>query len=61
MAFRVLDETGAVVRDWQSSPRDGEAFSAKVDIKKPGRYIVEVRDGYNNARSAQPYSMTVNQ
>jgi len=61
MAFRMLDQTGAVVRDWQTSPKDGEVFSAEVDVKKPGRYLVEVRDGYNNARSPQPYSLTVSQ
>ncbi|MFZ1481016.1 MAG: hypothetical protein WAT25_09630, partial [Paracoccaceae bacterium] len=59
MAFRVRNETGAVVRDWQTSPQDGVAFTAIVDIKAPGLYYVEVRDGSDNARSALPYELVV--
>ena len=59
MAFRVRNETGAVVRDWQTSPQDGAAFTAIVDIKAPGLYYVEVRDGSDNARSALPYELVV--
>jgi len=58
IAFRVLNEDGAQVWGWQGAPASGEDFEAWADIKTPGRYLVEVRDGLNNARSPQPYRMT---
>ena len=57
MAFRVLDATGKEVRGWQASPEAGKPYSAWVDIKSPGTYVIEVRDSYNNARSADPYAI----
>lgn len=57
MAFRVLDESGRLVKNWQTAPAFGEAFQAIADLPAPGSYIIEVRDGSNNARSATPYEM----
>lgn len=59
MAFRVLDASGQEVRGWQASPAMGKPYSAQAEFKMPGDYVIEVRDSYNNARSAEPYSLTV--
>ena len=59
MAFRVLDDQGRQVRNWQTAPDIGENFTAWADIKIPGTYFVEVRDGSNNARAAEPYGMVI--
>jgi len=58
MAFRVLDEQGRLVRNWQSAPDKGETFSAWADLPRPAGYIIEVRDGSNNARAVDAYSVT---
>jgi len=57
MAFRVVAVDGSEVRGWQAAPAPGKPFSAWTDIKSPGKYYLEVRDGYNNASSAAPYTM----
>ena len=57
MAFRVLDQNGAQVWGWQSAPEAGEAFAAWADIETPGTYYLEVRDGHNDARSKDPYTL----
>ncbi len=59
MAFRVLDENGRQVWGWQGASAAGEPFASWADLKAPGRYIVEVRDGGNSARAPEPYEMTV--
>lgn len=59
IAFRVLDDQGRLVRNWQTAPAFGGVFSGWADIKTPGAYIVEVRDGSNNARAADPYGMVI--
>lgn len=61
MALRVLDANGQEVRGWQASPEKGKPYVARVDIKAPGDYVIEVRDSYNNARSAKPYALIVRQ
>jgi hypothetical protein len=57
MAFRVLDKDGRQVQGWQTAPTTGAPFEAWVDLKAPGAYVIEVRDGSSNARSATPYTM----
>ncbi|UXX82409.1 hypothetical protein [Roseovarius pelagicus] len=55
MTFRVLEASGAVLRTWQTAASSGAIHQAWVDLPKPGRYVIEVRDSYNDARSATPY------
>ncbi|MEM7214484.1 MAG: PPC domain-containing protein, partial [Pseudomonadota bacterium] len=55
ITFRVLDKSGKVVRSWQSAPSAGELYQAWADLPEPANYFVEVRDSYNDARSATPY------
>ena len=59
MAFRVLGENGHQIRSWQTAPVAGQPFSGWADLQSPGRYIVEVRDGSNDARAADPYRMVL--
>ncbi|MDF0603419.1 hypothetical protein P1J78_22055 [Psychromarinibacter sp. C21-152] len=59
MAFRVKNETGGQVWGWQGAADHGETFHAWADLKTPGVYIVEVRDGSSDARSPDPYGMVI--
>ena len=59
MAFRVLAENGAQVWGWQTAPMIGQPFEAWADIKTPGVYYLEVRDGSNDARSKDSYDLHV--
>ena len=34
------------------------AHEGWADVKAPGKYLIEVRDGHNNARSPRPYALT---
>ena len=57
MAFRLLDEAGRQVSGWQTAPEVGKPFEGWTDVAAAGTYVLEVRDGSNNARSADPYSL----
>ncbi|WP_136660186.1 hypothetical protein [Nitratireductor sp. XY-223] len=59
MAFRVLDSEGGQVWGWQGASTAGELFRGWADLKSPGQYVVEVRDGSSNARSHQPYGVVI--
>jgi hypothetical protein len=57
MAFRVLAADGSEFRGWQGAAANGEPFTGQADIAAAGRYIMEVRDGNNDARSSAPYTL----
>lgn len=59
MAVRVLTPDGTLVRSWQSAKAAGAPAEFTVDVPQAGPYVLEVRDGYNNARSSAPYRLTV--
>ncbi|MDF0600601.1 PPC domain-containing protein [Psychromarinibacter sp. C21-152] len=59
MSFRVLAPDGTEVSGWTSAPRAGASWEGEADIPAAGTYILEVRDRYNNARSAASYTMQV--
>jgi uncharacterized caspase-like protein len=50
--LRVFDANKDVVRDWVAPMRKGGDNEAFVDLPRPGRYFVEVSDGYDDASSA---------
>ena len=54
---RVWDADRRVVRDWQSAERPGDEFAAAFALPAPGRYMVEIVDGDNNADSAESFSL----
>ncbi|MCP4382162.1 MAG: hypothetical protein GY798_12245, partial [Hyphomicrobiales bacterium] len=57
MAFLVYDSDGEEVGKWNTATAEGAPFEDRVDIATPGRYLIEVRDGHNTARSPDPYEM----
>jgi hypothetical protein len=59
MAVRVLRSDGGLVANWQGAKASGQTFSGSADLPAAGTYLLEVRDGYNNARSPAPYRFTV--
>ncbi len=59
MAYRIKDENGGQVWGWQGAANSGETFHAWADLKSPGTYVIEVRDGSSDARSPDPYGMVI--
>ncbi|MCP4386358.1 MAG: hypothetical protein GY798_33950, partial [Hyphomicrobiales bacterium] len=59
MTFLVYDSNGGEVGKWHTSTSEGAPFEDRVDIAAPGRYLIEVRDGHNTARSPDAYTMQV--
>jgi uncharacterized caspase-like protein len=55
VAFRVLDADDATVLNWTGAPRPGGDTYGVADLKRPGTYAIEVRDGRNDARSERPF------
>jgi hypothetical protein len=55
ISCRVWDSQPAVIRDWFGPLARGGNTEASVEIAQPGRYYLEVADGYDDARSIQPY------
>ena len=58
MYYRVLDPDGGQVWGWQGASVAGALTAHTADIKTPGDYVIEVRDGSSNARSPEPYGLT---
>ena len=57
VAFRVLDADQATVLGWTAAPRPGGETYGLADLARPGRYLIEVRDGANNQRSIEPFEL----
>jgi hypothetical protein len=56
---RVWNADRKALTPWLTPPRKGGDTIAVVDLPAPGPYWIEVRDGNNDARSEQPYTLAV--
>jgi hypothetical protein len=59
ISFRVWDDERRVIRDWIGPKAKGGETEAEVELPQAGEYLIEVRDGSNDARAVTPYSLTV--
>jgi hypothetical protein len=57
IAMQLLDADHASVGGWALAPRPGGETWASFSIKKPGMYILEIRDGANDQRSAEAFTL----
>ncbi len=58
IAFQVYGPEKGLLQGWLTTPKIGQENVRVVDLPRPGIYHLEVRDGHNNARSSQPYTLT---
>ncbi|MBI3958898.1 MAG: PPC domain-containing protein, partial [Chloroflexi bacterium] len=58
IALRVWNGNKDVLTNWYTPLAKGGDTDAVVDLPAPGRYYVEVRDGSDDARSIQPFTLT---
>ena len=58
IAMRVYDANYAVVQDWVAPSTPGQDTILLADLPAPGRYTLEVRDGNDDARAVEPYTLT---
>ena len=58
MSMRVWNSEKSALSSWFSPLKAGGDTIAQFDLKTPGRYCLEVRDGSNDERSIDPYTMT---
>lgn len=54
---RLWNADRQVIVDWQGAARPGAALDARYPIPAPGRYFVEVADGYSDASSPEPFGL----
>jgi hypothetical protein len=52
---RLWDSQPTLVRDWFGPLAKGGNTEAAIELAQPGRYYLEIADGYDDARSIQPY------
>lgn len=57
IAFRLLDGDRNIIMNWTRGPRTGGDTYAVADLPRPGTYFLEVRDGDNNERSVEPFTL----
>ncbi len=57
--FRVLRADGKLVHNWVAPLRAGSENVAEINIKEPGRYVVEVSDGKDDARAEGTYTLRI--
>lgn len=57
VTFRVVDTAGKQIQYWVRPAQSGVAEKV-VDLPEAGAYYIEVRDGGDNARSSEPYTLT---
>lgn len=55
-AIRLHGPDNAVLRDWQAMPV-GVDNTVVVDLPGPGRYVIELADGYDDARTPAPLKL----
>lgn len=55
-ALRLYGPDNAMLRDWQSTPA-GVDNTFVVDLPGPGRYVIELADSYDDARSPAPLKL----
>jgi uncharacterized caspase-like protein len=58
VSFRLWDVDGNAGA-WIAPPRPGGVTEARIAVAKPGQYRLEVADGYNDQRSANPFRIMV--
>jgi hypothetical protein len=59
--LRLLDRNFNIVKDWTAPPASGVDTEMKVDITAQGRYYLLVLDGYDDASSDAPFTLTASQ
>jgi hypothetical protein len=57
VTFQVWGANKKVVHGWRSVQKAGNDHVTGVDLPASGTYYLEVRDGHNNARSSEPYTL----
>lgn len=57
IAMRLHNADFQVVANWVTAPRPGEVTDAVFDIKTPGVYFLEVRDGNDDKRSPEAFTL----
>lgn len=57
--YRLWDANRDVYAGWYSPLAPGGNTEAIIDLRAAGRYFLEVRDGGDNARSIEPYTVTL--
>ena len=60
IAMQLLDADHAPVGGWALAPRPGGETHAVFSTRKPGMYILEIRDGGNDQRSARGFTLESN-
>jgi len=59
VVMRLQDLDGKVVRDWVGPPRAGGDTALTAELAEPGTYLIELRDGNNDAASLDTFSLAV--
>jgi hypothetical protein len=57
--FRVWNAERQVISDWYAPLAPGGDTKATVDLPTGGSYVLEVRDGRDDARAIEPYTLQV--
>lgn len=55
---QVYDVDGKAISDWIGPKRDGGDTEGEVDIARPGRYFLRLKDGSDNATSPRGVTLT---
>jgi Caspase domain/Bacterial pre-peptidase C-terminal domain len=56
--FRVWNAEGQVLSNWFTPLAVGGETHSTFDLPQPGTYLIEIRDGRDDARSVQPFEVT---
>jgi hypothetical protein len=59
IALRLWDADKRTLSNWHAPLKPGGDTDAVIDIPRPGSYVLEVRDGRDDARSVQPFTTAV--
>jgi len=60
LAVRLWNADGEAITGWVSALAVGGPLNASFDVARPGQYLLELRDGHNDARSAVPFEVALN-
>ena len=55
--FRTWTANRDLLVNWFSAPAPGDDTVGSIDIPEPGRYLIEVHDRNDDARSVEPYTL----
>ena len=59
LSVRLWNADGAAISSWVSALAVGGPLEARFDLPSSGRYILELRDGRNDQRSAMPFEVAL--